>query len=119
MGGDHIDGQVLLLAAAKASVGPQRLPDLVEVVQSSLGDHLPEYRREYEVAFEDPDRLGFFVEADHWAELGRQLGLGERERDAVERVHTEQLRRVGRNTDREDEFETALDIREAVVIGRD
>lgn len=119
MGGDHIDGQVLLLAAAKASVGPQRLPDLVDVVQSSLGDRLPEYRREYEVAFEDQDRLGFFVEADHWAELGRRLGLGERERDAVERVHTEQLRRVGRNTDREDEFETALDIREAVVIGRD
>jgi hypothetical protein len=119
MAGDPIDGQVLLVAAAKASVGPQRLPELVEVVQSHLCDRLPEYRREYEIAFEDPDRLGFFVEADYWSDLGRRLGLGERERDAVERVHTEQLRRVGRETDREEAFDAALDIREAVVIGRD
>jgi hypothetical protein len=114
----HIDGQVLLLAAAKASVGPQRLPDLVDIVQAHLGDRCSEYRGQYEVAFEQPDRVGLFVESGHWVALGRRLGLEDRERDAVERVHTEQFRRIARDTDREDEFDAALDIREAVIIGR-
>lgn len=117
MAADHIDGQVLLLAAAKASVGPQRLPDLVDIVQAHLDDRRSEYRGQYEVAFEQSERVGFFVEGGHWEALGRRLGLEERERDAVERVHTEQFHRIGRETGREDEFDAALDIREAVIIG--
>jgi hypothetical protein len=116
--GDPMDGQVLLLAAAKASVGPQRLPKLVDIAQAHLGDRLDEYRRRYEVAFEQPDRVGLFVEGGHWAALREELGFESREADAVHRVHTEQLRRVGTETDRSEAFETALDIREAVVIGR-
>ncbi|WP_276261075.1 hypothetical protein [Haloglomus litoreum] len=116
--GDPMDGQVLLLAAAKASVSPQRLPDLVDLAQAHLGDRLAEYRREYEVAFTEPDRVGFFVEADHWDDLGGRLGFDDNETDALRRVHAAQLRRVGTDAGRRDEFETALEIREAVVIGR-
>ncbi|WP_254821862.1 hypothetical protein [Haloglomus halophilum] len=116
--GDPMDGQVLLLAAAKASVSPQRLPDLVDLAQAHLTDRLAEYQRAYEVAFDEGDRVGFFVEADHWDELGGRLGFTEQEADALRRVHGAQLRRIGTDTDRRDEFEAALDIREAVVIGR-
>jgi hypothetical protein len=37
MAGDPIDGDVLVLVAAKAGVGPQRLPDLVDRVAADLG----------------------------------------------------------------------------------
>jgi hypothetical protein len=116
MAGDPMDGQVLLLAAAKASVGPQRLPDLVDLAQAHLADRVAEYRGRYEVAFEEEERVGFFVEAGHWAELGSRLGFEDRECDALRRVHAEQLRRIGSETDRREEFDTALDIREAVVV---
>lgn len=115
--GDPMDGQVLLLAAAKASVGPKRLPGLVDLAQAHLADRVDEYRREYEVAFDEPDRVGFFVDAGHWDTLGNRLGFDEQEADALRRVHAAQLRRVGKGTDRQEEFETALDIREALVIG--
>jgi hypothetical protein len=116
--GDPMDGQVLLLAAAKASVSPQRLPDLVDLAQAHLTDRLTDYLRTYEVAFDEDDRVGFFVEADHWGDLGQRLGFTEQETDALRRVHGAQLRRIGTDTDRHEEFEAALDIREAVVIGR-
>lgn len=116
--GDPIDGQVLLLAAAKASVSPQRLPDLVDLAQAHLADHILEYQRRYEVAFDEPDRIGFFVEADHWDDLGGRLGFTDKEADALRRVHGVQLRRIGSETGRREAFETALDIREAVVVGR-
>jgi len=56
------------------------------------------------------------VPEGHWAEVCSDLGLPEREVDAVRRAHAQQLRRVGSKTDRREEFETALEIREAVVI---
>ena len=43
--GDPLDGQVLLLAAAKASVAPQHLPGLVDRAQAHLGPRLETYRR--------------------------------------------------------------------------
>ena len=115
--GDPLDGQVLLLAAAKASVAPQRLPGLVDRAQAHLGPRLEEYRRTYECVAEEDDRAVFLVERDHWASVGNDLGLEEREVDALRRAHEEQLRRMGTVTDRRDEFESALDIREAVVVG--
>ena len=54
---------------------------------------------------------------DHWVSVGETLGLPEREIDAVRRAHAQQLKRIGSKTDRREEFETALEIREAVVIG--
>ncbi|WP_254545751.1 hypothetical protein [Halomarina pelagica] len=114
-----IDGNALLLAAAKASVGPQLLPDLVEHVQDDLGPRLGEYRRRYELAHENEESCVFFVEAGHWEEVSARLRLERREANAVERAHTEHLRRVGSELGRREEFETALEIREAVVVGKE
>lgn len=113
-----IDGQVFMLAAAKASVGPGRLSELLEQVQRHLNDRLDTYRREFERIVETEDREVFLVPTGHWEELGDRLALDQRETDAIARAHAEQLRRIGSATDRREEFETALEIREAVVIGR-
>jgi hypothetical protein len=114
-----IEGQVLMLTAAKASVGPGALPDLLARVQRRLAPRLGEYRRRYELAHEGDGRAVFFVEPDHWEAVGEELGLGRRETDAVSRAHEEQLRRIGSGTDRREEFETALELRTAAVIGTD
>ncbi|MDL5362451.1 hypothetical protein [Halalkalicoccus sp. NIPERK01] len=113
-----IDGQVVLLAAAKASVAGSRLPDLLERVQTELAPELDEYRRRYELAAEDDDACCFFVSADHWEGVGDAIGLDRREYEAVRRTHEEQLKRLGKREDRREEFETALDLRSAVVIGK-
>lgn len=114
---DPLDGQVLVLAAAKASVAPERLPRLVDRAQAHLGPRLDDYRREYECVAEEGERAVFLVERGHWAAVGEEIGLGEREVDALRRAHEEQLRRTGTVGDRREEFESALDIREAVVVG--
>ncbi|AGB36354.1 hypothetical protein [Natronococcus occultus] len=119
MAGEPIEGQILLLAAAKSSVTPTQLPDLVDIVQKRLAKERERYRRRYERLYEDDDLEAFAVETGHWAELGDELGIDDRDLSAVERAHEEQLLRIGRRTDREDEFETALEIREPVVIGTD
>ncbi len=112
-----IEGQVLLLAAAKASVPGERLPPLVRRVEEHLSGELPEYRRRYELACETDDCACFFVETGHWEDLGTALSFDRRETDAVRRAHTEQLRRIGSRLDRRAEFEAALDIREPLLIG--
>lgn len=112
-----IEGQVLVLAAAKASVAPNTLPELLCHVQADLGPRLDDYRREFECVAEDDERVTFLVPSDHWTTVGDRLGCNRRETDAVRRAHTEQLRRLGSRLGRRDEFETALEIREAVVIG--
>lgn len=118
MSGDPIEGQVLLLAGAKASVPPERLPDLVDRVQADLEPRLDTYRRRYECIVETADACYFLVETTHWEQLCDRLAFDERETDAVRRAHHEQLRRTGRRDGREAEFETALDLRECVVVGR-
>ena len=117
MAGEPIEGQVLLLTAAKASVPPTRLPDLVERAQQALESERERYRREYEQLYADERLEAFLAEWGHWEALGDDLGLTDRERSAVRRAHEEQLLRIGRETDREAEFETALEIREPVCIG--
>jgi hypothetical protein len=115
--GDPLDGQVLMIAAAKASVPLHRLPTLVDRVQSDLGPRLETYRRRYEAVHETPERCVFMVPVDHWESVGERLDLTTRERSAVRRAHEEQLRRIGSDEGRSEEFESALDIRSAVVVG--
>ena len=112
-----LDGDVLLYTGATASVGPERIEPLLRTVQAHLRDRRGAYRRRYESAFEDDERRILLVPTDHWASLGDELGLPEREVDAARRAHAQQLRRIGSKTGRREEFETALEIREAVVIG--
>lgn len=112
-----IDGNPLLIAAAKASVPASRLPDLLATVQTHLRPQASQYRRSFERIHRDDDRELFFVPTDHWEELGDTLGFDRRERDAVQRAHEEQLKRIGSACDRRGEFETALELRSVVVIG--
>lgn len=112
-----IDGQVVVLTAAKASVPPSRLPELLSAVQADLGPRIETYRERYErVAGTDGAAL-FFVDEDHWPAVGDRLGLGRRETDAVRRAHNEQLRRFGLSAGRREEIETALEIRDGAVVG--
>ncbi|MFC5279221.1 hypothetical protein ACFPM1_10705 [Halorubrum rubrum] len=119
-GGDHpIDGTALVKTAALASVPADRLPALLARVQADLGPRLEEYRRRYERIEAAPDRETFLVEPDHWEAVGARLGLADRERDAVARAHETAVERWGSTTGRRAEFEAALEIRSAVVIGVD
>lgn len=117
MAGEPIEGQILLLAGTKASVSAERLPDLVDVVQADLGGEIDDYRRRFERAYADGDLELFLVDDGHWDELGDRHEFEAREVDAVRRAHEEQFLRIGRREGRSEEFETALEIRDAVVIG--
>lgn len=112
-----IEGQVMLLVGAKASVAPSRLPDLLATAQAYLADRREDYERRYERVHETADAAYFLVESGHWQSIRDDLGVDEREADAVRRAHDQQLLREGRRIDRRDEFGTALDVRESVVIG--
>ncbi len=112
-----LDGDVLMYTGATASVAPDRLAPLLREVQAFLGPQSETYRRAYERVYADEERDVFLVPDDHWDDLGAELGLPEREVDASRRAHAQQLRRIGTRTDRREELETALEIREAVVVG--
>ncbi len=114
-----IEGQVLVLTAAKASVPASRLPGLIERVQRHLAADRGQYRREYERLHATETIDLFLVEPGHWESLGASLGFDDRELAAVHRAHEEQLLRIGRRIDRETAFETALDVREPVCISRE
>lgn len=111
-----IDGQVMLLAGAKASVTLEQLSALLACVQEDLSDRKPRYDRQYECVYEANATKAYFVEAGHWQSIGTALGCNDRETAAVARTHAEQVRRFGKEQDRQEEFEAALEIREAVVI---
>ncbi len=116
--GHHpIDGTALVKTAALASVPADRLPALLARVQADLEPQIDEYRRGYERITGDADREAFLVEPDHWTGIGERLGLSNRERAAAARAHETAVERWGSETDRREEFETALEIRSAVVIG--
>lgn len=111
-----IDGQVVLLAGAKASVTLERLSALLERVQRHLEPRIDDYDRQYECVSAGDGVRAFLVEPGHWADIGEELDLNDRETAAIKRTHAEQLRRLGKDRDRTEEFETALEIREAVVL---
>lgn len=114
-----LDGLTLVKAGAKASVGPSRLPELLREVQTTVNNQREECRRRHEQVHSDPERMVFLAGTDYWTTLGRDLGLAERETDAVRRAHAEQLRRIGDELGRSEEFETAMEIRHPVVISRE
>ena len=115
---DHpISGQVILLAGAKASVPLERLPHLLERVAVHIDAERESYDRRFERVAVDDERSVYLVPRGHWRTVGGEMGLAEREIDAVRRTHEEQFRRIGRRSDRREEFDHALDIREAVVVG--
>ncbi|MFB6183584.1 MAG: hypothetical protein ABEI96_03430 [Haloarculaceae archaeon] len=116
--GDPIDGNVLMLAAAKASVPPRRLAPLVDRVRAALPD-VERFRRRYEVAYENDETVAFFVDDGFWADVGEDVGLDDREIDAVRRAHHEQLIWTGKRHDRRAEFETALEVRDCVVLANE
>lgn len=111
-----IEGQVLLLAGAKASVPLHRMKPLLTQTATALRDvDLDQYER----VFADDDRAIYLTDPDFWREHGERQDLARREWDAIRRAHEQQLLRVGNREDRREEFETALEIRTAVVVGAD
>lgn len=111
-----IEGQVVLLAGAKASVTLERLSRLLEVAQRHLDPQQPTYEREYERVTTDDDAAYYLVERGHWERMGENLELNRREWASLRRAHAEQLRRTGRRNGHGAEYETALEIREVVVL---
>lgn len=109
-----VDGQALLAAGAKASVPLNRLVPLLDRVESAVDDD--HVRRTYECVYESADAAVYLAPSGFWVDVGEDVGFEERESDAVRRAHAEQLRRFGREADRLAEFETALDVRDAVVL---
>ncbi len=116
--GGAIDGTAIMMAAAKASVPASVVPYLLDTAQAHLALHAKEYAREFECVYADDELAVFFVPLGHWDTQGVDMEFSPREVDAVRRAHTEHLRRLGTDTDRREEFETALEIREVAVIGR-
>lgn len=112
-----VSGRALLLTAAKASVPGERLPALVESAQSRLAGERERYEQTFECLLREDDATVYLVPSGHWEDLGTTLGLAERECDALRRAHAEHVRLCGSERGRREEFETALEIREAVVIG--
>ena len=110
-------GTALLKTAALARVPAARLPELLARVQADLGVRVDEHRRRYERVVAEPGREAFLVDPDYWEPVADRLGLDDRERDAVARAHETAVERAGSDAGRRAEFETALEIRSAVVIG--
>ncbi|MEA5388642.1 hypothetical protein VB779_17505 [Haloarculaceae archaeon H-GB11] len=113
---DPIEGDVLVLVAAKASVPAERLVPLVDRVQTHLEADAADLARHHEVAYETDEQTAVFVDDGFWTALGDEVGLTVRETDAVRRAHHEQLLRTGKRLDRREEFETALEIRDCVIV---
>lgn len=114
-GGHPIEGQIVLKAGAFASVPLQRLSNLIERVQRHIEEHQAEYERQYE-CIDGDGRQYFLTPPSYWQEVSQAVSLTDREVDAVQRAHELQFRRDGRRLAREDEFETALEIRAPVVV---
>ena len=114
--GDPIEGPVLQVTAAKASVAPGRVVPLIDRVQATLDERAASLARRWEVAYEREGVAAYFVDEAFWQEVGTWEDLEERELDAVRRAHNEQLLHVGRRLGRRAEFESALEIRDCVHV---
>lgn len=110
-----IEGQVVLLAGAQASVTLQQLSRLLERVQRHLAGQRDHYERRFEY-IEGVDTGYFLTDIEHWDHVADDLSLDESQSDAVRRAHEAQFQRDGRRLDRSEEFETILEIRQPVAI---
>ena len=108
--------EVLLLTAGDGLVHPGRLPELLSVVQADLSLRLQEYRENHECAYEDDHLVAFFVAGDHWRAIADRLGFETGAVDATRSAHARLLVGLGADVGRTDEFETALDVQDCVVI---
>ena len=111
-----IEGQIVLLAGTQASVPLDQLPDLLGQVQRYLRANRATYDREYE-RIDGPREADYVcAESGHWDSIGTELGLSDREQDAVRRAHVAQFERDGRRLDRGEEFEATLEIRDVLAV---
>lgn len=111
-----IEGQIVLLAGTQASVPLDQVPALLERVQTYLRANRETYERGHE-RITGPGTADYVcVEAGHWDAIGTDLGLNDREQDAVRRAHVAQFKRDGRRVDRSEEFETMLEIRDVLAV---
>jgi len=108
-----VSGNALLVAGAKASVPLARLPDVLDAAETEVDES--RVRRECECVH-DADEKIYLAERGFWTTVAERAGLSAREADAVRRAHEEHFRSVGRRENRTAEFETALELREAVVL---
>jgi hypothetical protein len=110
-----IEGQVVLMAGAKASVSMHRLSELLERFQEHLDDERDQYDRRFE-RIDGGDVVYFLVPESHIEDVGAGMGLTGRETDAIRRSHRAQFKREGRRLGRLEEFEAALEIRDVVAV---
>lgn len=111
-----IESQVVLLAGAKASVSLARLSDLLTEAQTALADRAEEYQQRFEQIDASGESVFVLAEDGYWHTLGDEIGMTEREIDAVARTHAAQFERDGRRLDRKEEFETTLEIRDVLAV---
>jgi len=114
-----IEGQVVLMAGAKASVSMTRLSELLEEFQTHLDGDRDDYDRRFERLDGSDGAIYYLVPEGHVGELGSKLGLTGRESDAIRRCHQAQFERDGRRLGRSEEFEAALEIRDVVAVPTD
>ena len=112
-----IDGSVILYTCAVASIPARAMGPLLRAVQAYLQSRRQQYAKRWECVIATPARAIYLVDQGHWDRIGAELSLDRREQDAVERAHNRQLLTAGAELGRRDEFETALEIRSAVVVG--
>ena len=111
------DATVLQQVAHGDGIPPRELPELLGRVDAHLTDSLASLQRRFESPYSDERRTLFFVPPDYWEGLASVLQLSPDEQRAVQQVHERQLLRIGAETRRGSEFDAALDIRTAVVVG--
>ena len=113
------DAAVLQQVATDDGIGARELPELLGRVEAHLTDCRESLRRRFESPYSDDRRELFFVPPDYWEGVASVLPLSPREKQAVQRAHERQLLRIGAEARRGTEFDAALDIRTAVVVGRE
>lgn len=110
-----LEGQIVLLAGAQASVTLEQLSRLLADAHSYLCRYREYYDRQFE-QIEGESTVYYLAGPDHWEQVGTALHLAEREIDAVGRAHEAQFTRDGRRLGRTEEFEAALSIRSPVAL---
>lgn len=105
-------------ACEGADVDPGTLDALLGRVADYFDGKERALERQYERAIAATDGVVLFADAGFWDRTGAALGFTETEITAVRRAHEATLLLAGDRADRLAEFETALDVRTAVVLGR-